>query len=504
MLKKIISFSLILALILSCGIYASAEKPVPKSLDKPGSLTIRDDDGILKATWTNPQSIIQATKDVTDGEYEQNASLYYLFDWKKNDGNWNVCPSPNDPNFNDIPHGYFYMNMPNIMIDNSGTSETFFVTWHFDPNDISGSFDLKNNTYYFRMRYVLESNYSEFNSIYSPYSSEFAIGKNANSNAPTKLDPPTNLKVEVKKDNNGKPYFQLNWDIPNSVAEADKFFPVYHVIDFKIGNGQWLSERLSWDWMPVASSQQLQSSDTLDPVEKQLTDKVVIEENVYYFRVAFEGEPTTSGTNIRSGFSNIASTKVQAYSNASNWAKPELDKANDYGLIPGILKGADMTKPITREEFAELAVKLYEKTTGNAAQATSPNPFTDTKNTEILKAYNIGVTVGTSATTFSPKTLINREQMATMLSRTIRAMVPNADFSTAGAPIFNDEKHISAYALEHVKYMSKNGIILGSNGNFMPKAVTPAQEAEGYARATREQAIAMSVRTFEKYNSNGN
>lgn len=83
-------------------------------------------------------------------------------------------------------------------------------------------------------------------------------------------------------------------------------------------------------------------------------------------------------------------------------------------------------------------------------------------------------------------------------------MVPSADFSISGAPTFNDEKHISTWALEHVKYMSKNSIILGSNGNFMPKAVTPAQEAEGYARATREQAIAMSVRSFEKFKPSGN
>lgn len=499
MIRRIIAFTLASMLILSCGLFVFAEKPIPTSLDKPESLTVRDDEGILRATWTNPKSIVQATKDVNGSAYEHNASLYYLIDWKKNDGPWNICLSPDDPNFNDEPYGYFSMYMPNKMIDESGTSETFFVTWHFDPNDTSGSFDLKNNTYYFRMRYVLEPYDGEFKTIYSPYSNEFAIGKNSTNNAPTKLDPPTNLKVEVKKDNSGKPYFELNWTVPDSVTEADKHFPVYHVIDFKIGNEPWLSEKLSWDWMPVASSQQLKSSDTLDPVEKNLTDKVVIEENIYYFRVAFEGEPTTSGANIRSGFSNVASTKVEAYSDASLWAKPELDKANNYGLIPDSLKGADMTKPITREEFAELTVRLYEKTTGFIPYVTVPNPFTDTKNPEILKAYQIGVTTGTSTTAFAPKALINREQVATMLSRAIRVMVPDADFSTTGAPTFNDDKNISNWALEHVKYMSKNGIIKGSNGNFMPKAITPAQIAEGYANTTREQAIAMGVRAFEQY-----
>ncbi len=498
MIKKIVSFTLVLVMVLSCGLYVSAEKPIPKSLDKPESLTVRDDDGILRVTWVNPKSIIQATNDVNSSEYEHSASLYYLFDWKKNDGPWNICPSPEDPSFNNDINGYFYMNMPNIQIDNNGSSETFFVTWHFDPNDSSHDFDLKNNTYYFRMRYVLEPYNNEFETVYSPYSKEFAIGKNASSNSPTKLDPPANLKVEVKKNSDGKPYFQLNWANPDSVTEADKYYPIYHVIDFKVGNGQWISEK-HWDAMPVAPSQLLLTNDTLDPVEKELIDKVVIEENIYYFRVAYEGAPTTSGAKIRSGFSNVASTKVETYSNASNWAKPELDKANDYGLLPDSLKGADMTKPITREEFAELAIKLYEKATGFVPYVTVPNPFTDTKNPEILKAYQIGITAGTSATTFTPKALINREQVATMLSRAIRVMVPDADFSTNGAPAFNDEKYISTWALEHVKYMSKNSIIQGSDGNFMPKAVTDAQKAEGYANTTREQAIAMGVRSFEKY-----
>src|SRR5690606_4502364 len=63
------------------------------------------------------------------------------------------------------------------------------------------------------------------------------------------------------------------------------------------------------------------------------------------------------------------------WSNASQWATAELQKANDAGLIPDILKGADLTKPITREEFAELSVKLYEKSTNKAAIPVSPNPF---------------------------------------------------------------------------------------------------------------------------------
>lgn len=186
---------------------------------------------------------------------------------------------------------------------------------------------------------------------------------------------------------------------------------------------------------------------------------------------------------------------------SSSWASTEIEAAEALGLIPESLKTADLTRPITREEFAELAVKLYEKSTGTEATPSSPNPFTDTKNPEILKALAVGITSGTSATTFSPLSLITREQCATMLFRDIKAIYPEGDYSIAGIPDFPDQKDISAYAVEATKYMAKLEIIKGdSKGNFIPKAITPAQIAAGYGMATREAAILMTVRTYNKIN----
>ncbi|NMA25147.1 MAG: S-layer homology domain-containing protein [Clostridiales bacterium] len=203
---------------------------------------------------------------------------------------------------------------------------------------------------------------------------------------------------------------------------------------------------------------------------------------------------------IYSPFSNVASVGVSAfYKNASDWAKPELQKAYDLGLIPDILKGADMTKPTTREEFCELAVLLYEKVTGKKSEPVSPNPFTDTNNPQILKAYSLRIVDGTTKTSFSPNLLINREQCATMLFRAIKAIHPTGDYSVADVKDFPDQKDISDWAAEAAKYMYKLGILTGdAKGNFMPKATTPAQEAAGYGMAAREQAVALSLRTHDK------
>lgn len=197
----------------------------------------------------------------------------------------------------------------------------------------------------------------------------------------------------------------------------------------------------------------------------------------------------------QSGYSNVATLGLQS----SAWAVPELKQADGLGLIPSILSGKDLTKPITREEFCELAVLLYEKVTETAASPASPNPFTDTANPQILKAYQLGITKGVSDTKFEPNTLINREQCAAMLYRAIRAITPAGDYSVAGVTDFPDQKQISSWAVEAAKYMSKIGIIKGdAGGNFMPKATTSAQQAAGYGMATREAAILMTVRAYDK------
>ena len=61
---------------------------------------------------------------------------------------------------------------------------------------------------------------------------------------------------------------------------------------------------------------------------------------------------------------------------ASPWADDELTRAQEKGLIPEVLYDQDLTKPITRAEFAAVAVQLYEKWTGKTPKCGS-TPFVD-------------------------------------------------------------------------------------------------------------------------------
>ena len=196
-----------------------------------------------------------------------------------------------------------------------------------------------------------------------------------------------------------------------------------------------------------------------------------------------------------------------SWSNAHDWATPELEKAQALGLIPDSLKGADLTKPITRAEFAAVSVKVYESLSSVKATPVARNPFTDTSDPEVLKAYNVGITNGITSTTFKPNDLLVREQAATMLTRVIKKInIPGWTLTNDNQYTLNytkpaafaDDAQISGYAKDSVYFMVANGIINGvGNNRFAPRNTTSAQEAANYAAATREASLLIAVRMVE-------
>lgn len=184
-----------------------------------------------------------------------------------------------------------------------------------------------------------------------------------------------------------------------------------------------------------------------------------------------------------SAWSNIATFGLEA----STWAVPEIEKSIGSGLVSEAING-DFTRPITREEFAELAVRLYEVNTGQKASPAASDTFSDCEAVEVLKAYALGIVNGKGQGIFDPQALTTREEIAAMVYRAVEAIAPDTDMSTTDAPTFIDQVNIAPWFLENVRFMSKKEFIKGSNGYFNPKDT-----------CTREMAVLIAVRVYEDY-----
>lgn len=192
-------------------------------------------------------------------------------------------------------------------------------------------------------------------------------------------------------------------------------------------------------------------------------------------------------------FNGIDYSELEApsWTKCSPWAETYLSQARDVSMIPARLKGQDMTKAITREEFASLAVSLYEKLSGKTAQITTTSPFTDCSDADVLKAYCLGIVNGDTKTTFNPKGLLTREQAAAILGRTYASVKGQVDLKV-GADVepFADDADIAEYSREFIYFLHAYGVIEGVGDD----------KFEPWGKTTREAAVKIAVLTYDLAN----
>lgn len=171
----------------------------------------------------------------------------------------------------------------------------------------------------------------------------------------------------------------------------------------------------------------------------------------------------------------------------SKWAKTEIDEAIAAKLLPETLQGAYKTN-ITREEFSEVAVSLYEALSGQASGVQGENPFTDTQNIKVQIANELGIVKGIGGGRFAPYDAITRQEIAVMLYRTLQAAKPEYDYSKPYNHVYSDDEMISTWARQAAAYLYGIEVVNGVGDNqFEPRANT-----------TREEAIILVKRMHEK------
>ena len=167
----------------------------------------------------------------------------------------------------------------------------------------------------------------------------------------------------------------------------------------------------------------------------------------------------------------------------SSWAAGQLSQAAVAGIVPDSFESR-YTQAATRAEFCALAVRLYEKATGETI--TQRATFSDTTDFNVQKMAGLGVVNGVGGGKFDPGGTLTREQAATILARLAEAMghpLPQA------APAFSDSASIASWAAAGVGQVQAAGIMEGNGSAFIPQSAY-----------TREQCILTALRLYNLVN----
>lgn len=163
----------------------------------------------------------------------------------------------------------------------------------------------------------------------------------------------------------------------------------------------------------------------------------------------------------------------------SPWAAEALGEAERLGLVPSTLAGLDLTRPVTRAQFAAVSVALYQLLAGEGAdRADTASPFADCKDEQVARAYALGIVNGSGPNTFSPRAPVSRQDAAVMLSRVFSLAGGRFTPASAWVSSFADIGEIAPYAAQAVAVMSGLGVMNGvGEKRFAPLEEISAQAA---------------------------
>ncbi len=166
------------------------------------------------------------------------------------------------------------------------------------------------------------------------------------------------------------------------------------------------------------------------------------------------------------------------YDGVANWALTEVSAMDRLGLIPYELTYADMSDEITREQMCAIAVATYEEVMGMEAPLPEEDPFTDTYDENVSKAYALGIVQGDGFGTFRPDDSLTRLEFFCFVSRYLTATgLTVAPSNYADLTRFSDADLLPKWGKEPAKVTVGLGIVEGSGTTLNPLRTTTIMEA---------------------------
>ena len=176
----------------------------------------------------------------------------------------------------------------------------------------------------------------------------------------------------------------------------------------------------------------------------------------------------------------------------SDWAVKDYESMSIGGMLNFNLMMGNLKGNITRYEVATILVRLYEEMSLKKLEA-GDVPFEDADDEVIKKAYTAKIISGKSEKRFDPDGFVTRQEFAKMIVNTLNALDIEFDFQDdvidESLENFDDKGQIADWARVSMGINVKMGIINGVSDTL----VSPL------TGATREQAICMINRVYEKF-----
>lgn len=161
-----------------------------------------------------------------------------------------------------------------------------------------------------------------------------------------------------------------------------------------------------------------------------------------------------------------------------SWAGRQIQVVAAKGAIEGV--GAGKFEPksnVTRAEFAKMLIRAL-----NLENNSATHSFTDVSSTAwyapyVAVAAEKGIINGRSAAKFDPNATITRAEMATMISRALKSIKPDAKTDLTAISKFSDAAKISASLRDGVAFAASNNLVIGNAGKFFPNDTATRAEA---------------------------
>ncbi len=176
------------------------------------------------------------------------------------------------------------------------------------------------------------------------------------------------------------------------------------------------------------------------------------------------------------------------------WAANAVGNAMRLSIISEQYGDKDYNMPISRSDFANVAVNLYATLTAENVSTNAKNPFSDTNDAFANMAFYTGLVSGDGEGHFMPQGTLTRQELCKIMT----SLLDSAGVLSPYFPsehVFDgivDADQIAYWAKNHVAFMIDNNIMAGhEDGTFRP--TDPV---------TRQEAAVIAYRCYVSYGKN--